>query len=183
MHIPTEIQRMIIKFLNDDAASSICLGLTCKHFMDLHKEFHPGPGRIPLNSKTFLADGRERKLKIMLRNWIPNDFVFNWETGQYTNPQVLDEQGERYRNTFELLKERFEDKLENDRERVAERKRDRRRYGYLRNQDEWSDFEAIEGGYYSDSFYEPSEGTCDGDVSVYFSLVPFTRRLFSFLEY
>lgn len=166
MHIPTEIQRMIFKLLDDDPVSSICLGLTCKHFMDLHKGFYPGPGPIPLNSKTFLADGRERKLKILLRTWIPNDLVFNWETGQYTNPQVLDEQAERYQQTFELLRERFEDKLETDRERVAERKRDRRRYGYLRNQDEWSDFEAIEGGYYSDSFYEPSEGTCDGDVSL-----------------
>jgi hypothetical protein len=120
---------MIIKLLDDDPASSICIGLTCKHFMDLHKEFHPGPGPIPLNSKTFLADGRERKLQILLHNWIPKDLVFNWETGQYTNPQVLDEQAERYRDTFELLKKRSEYKLERDMERVAERKRDRRRYG------------------------------------------------------
>jgi hypothetical protein len=111
------------------------------------------------------------------RNWIPRDLVFNWETGQYTNPQVLDEQAERYRDIFELLRERFEDKLERDRERVAERKCDRRRYGYLRKQDEWSEFEAIDGGFYSDSFYEPSEGTCDGDVSVSFLLSLFTRRL------
>lgn len=168
---------MIFKLLDDDPASSVCLGLTCKHFMGLHKEFHPGP--VPLNSKTFLPDGRERKLKILLRNWIPKDLVFNWETGQYANPQVLDEQAERYRDTFELLRQRFEAKLERDRERVAERKRDRRRYGYLRKQDEWSEFEAIEGGYYNDSFYEPSEGTCDGDVSVYFLLLLLTRRLLS----
>jgi hypothetical protein len=155
---------MILKHLEDDPVSSLCLGLTCKHFMDWHKEHHPGP--VPLNSKTFLPDGRERKLKILLRNWIPKDWVYNWETGLYVTPQVLDEQAERYRGTFELLMERFEDQLERDRERVAERKRDRRRYGYLRNQDEWSDFEAIDGGYHSDSFYEPAEGTCDGDVSV-----------------
>jgi hypothetical protein len=47
-------------------------------------------------------------------------------------------------------------------ERISKRKSDRRRAGFYVDADQWSEFSALSGDL-DDDFYEPTDGTCDGD--------------------
>jgi hypothetical protein len=154
---------MIGEHFHDDPASSICLGLTCKAFMVVHKEFHKGS--VPLKSTTFIGDGRERTLIYLLVNWFPRNMAYNWETGCYAKLSVLHEQGKRYRKIMKTKAKVFARKAERDMEKIAERKRDRRRYGSPVEDDDWSAFSAVSDMFFYRSFYDPSNSNSSGTVS------------------
>jgi hypothetical protein len=155
---------MIGEHFDGDPVSSICLGLTCKAFMEVHKEFHHDP--VPLKSNTFMADGQERTLIHSLVNWFPRDVAYNWETGRYAKLSVLQEQGGRYKRAMEVDEKGLVQAAERDMERIAERKRDRRRYGSPLEDDDWSLFSAISDMFFNNSFYEPSNSNSSGTVSL-----------------
>ena len=153
---------MIGSYLVDDPVSSICLGVTCKKFIEVHRMFHQPP--IRLYSSTYTAEGSQRLLKYLLRDWMPRGLVFDWETQKLANPQKLKDQGARYTQLLQDHREDVEERMERDRVRIAERKRDRRRYGHVKYQSQWSDLSATSSNP-STAFYEPSEGNSSGTVS------------------
>jgi len=63
---PLEIRRIIAKEFVDDPVSSICLGITCKSFMWLYKEFIPCP--IGLKSITLNTKRCPRWLTYLLKD-------------------------------------------------------------------------------------------------------------------
>lgn len=86
---------MIAEEFADDPGSSICLGITCKSFMCLHKELNPCP--VGLTSITIDTKRCPRWLTYLLKDWFLQGFAYNWETGWLASSQTQQAQGEKYK--------------------------------------------------------------------------------------
>lgn len=108
--LPPAIHRVIFQSLNDDPLTSVCLGLTCNAFYQIHRSIHPDP--IPLTQGLTYNGGRQDAfLKSLLWSWIPANLPYNWETGRYAKPEVIVAQGERYKRILEEEKQAYKASL------------------------------------------------------------------------
>jgi hypothetical protein len=160
-NLPLEIKRMIVESFRDDPVSSVCLGITCRTYMQLHKEFHKRPVLLR-GSSTFTAAGKYRLLKSLLYSWMPHSLVFDCFRSKYVRPEVEAAWGDKFDEAYDIEEAKFVAKAGRDLERIADRKKERRRYGFHPYEDQWSSFSALSQDLNND-FYEPTNGTCDGD--------------------
>lgn len=159
--LATELQRMIFGHLQDDPVTSVCLGLTCKAFYGVIKEFYPR--KVSLNTTVRFGDGGafQASLKSMLWTWIGPNMYWDYMHSKCVTKETIKAVVKTFDDGMVRAQEKYGEAIERDWERIENRKRDRRRYGYYIDEDQWSSFSAMES--VGMSVYEPTEGTCDGD--------------------
>jgi hypothetical protein len=101
-------------------------------------------------------------LKFNLKDWMPCGLVFDCFRGKYVRPAVEATWGKKFDKAFAIEEAKFIAKSKRDMDRIAQRKKERRQFGYYYNEDRWSSFSVLsEDPPYE--IYNPTDGTCDGD--------------------
>jgi hypothetical protein len=153
---------MIFQALSDDLVTSACLGVTCKAFNEIRKTFHPGP--ISLNTTLHYGQYNQMVfLRSLLYNWMGGiNACWDCFSSRFVTPAAMAKIEEKFAKGMELVQAKYQEKVEKDWDRIENRRRDRKRYGFHFEEDRWSRFSALSSSL-AMSEYEPTEGTADGD--------------------
>jgi hypothetical protein len=158
--LATELKRMIFGYLQDDPVTSVCLGLTCKSFYNVLKEFHPE--KVTLKETIRFGAGGifQATLKLMLSIWMGPNMHWDYTHSKFVSKETMEGVLNSFDDGCARAQAPYAEKIERDLYRIKSRKRDRRRYGCYIDEDLWSNFSVMES--VGTSQYEPTEGTCDG---------------------
>ena len=96
-----ELQTIIFEKPIDDSVTSVCLGLTCKAFNEIHKTFHHGPISLNATVRCGYDFGVKAMLRSFLYKWMGPNMFWDFRTSRFVGAE-----------TMEAIEQQFADGLE-----------------------------------------------------------------------